>query len=294
MTATSIDLTPGSDAWLTKITASKVAAILGVSPYDSPRSMWHKMHGDLPREEANSVQRRGHYLEPGVLTWWTDQYGLTDDQIDRQVVFHLDDWGAATPDAVATIDGRLVLVEVKTARNPDEWGAPGTDEIPTHYLIQVFWQMHVSGIHECRIAVLTAFLEFAEYVVQYDAAVGQMLEAACWAFLQTLRAGTPPAVDGSEATYDALRTVFREVDDSTVQLQQELAHEYVAAKTALKSAEDRERAAKSAVIEVMRDARYAEYAGVRVARRQNNKSGTSLVQVAKSLPTLTSEGHADV
>lgn len=284
MTTTELDLTPGSDAWLSRITASKVAAILGVSPYDSPRSMWHKMHGDLPREESNAVQRRGHFLEPGVLAWWMDSYGLT--EVEEQVVFHLEDWGAATPDAVASIDGRLVLVEVKTARNPDEWGTPGTDEIPTHYLIQTFWQMHVSGIHEVRIPVLTAFLDFAEYVVVYDPAVGQMLEDTCRAFMGSLQANTPPAIDGTEATYDALRVVFRELDDSTVQIDPEVAHEFVNAKAALKDAEARERAAKSVLIEVMQDAKYAEHNGIRVARRQANKSGTSLVQVAKSLPSV--------
>ena len=42
------DYTPGSPAWTRRITATKVAAILGVSPWDSPRSMWAKMRGEMP------------------------------------------------------------------------------------------------------------------------------------------------------------------------------------------------------------------------------------------------------
>ena len=36
---------PGSASWLRQVTASKVAAILGVSPWHSPLSMWRLMKG---------------------------------------------------------------------------------------------------------------------------------------------------------------------------------------------------------------------------------------------------------
>ena len=66
-------LDPGSPGWLRLMTASKVAAILGVSQWDSPRSMWHRMRNELPAEPQSTVQSRGHYLEPAVLAWWADQ-----------------------------------------------------------------------------------------------------------------------------------------------------------------------------------------------------------------------------
>ena len=39
------DLQPGSPDWQTRMTASKVAAVLGLSPWESRFSLWHRMSG---------------------------------------------------------------------------------------------------------------------------------------------------------------------------------------------------------------------------------------------------------
>lgn len=286
-------LDPGSPGWLRLMTASKVSAILGASPWESPRSMWHKMRNDLPEETQTAVQARGHYLEPAVLAWWADEH-----QVDRtnpdlwrtQPLYLSDGWAAATPDAEAFVDGMLVLVEAKSARELEEWGAPGTDEIPAHYLFQAYWQMHVSGIHVCYVPIIGTFLDFAEYRVTYDPEVGEQLEQVCRAFMDSLRDDRPPALDGSTATYDALRKLYRTIDDSTVEITPAMAREYVEALGARKDAEARERSAKSAVLEQMGETRYAMCGGVKVARRQPNKTGFQLNQVAKTTDDLPTEG----
>lgn len=292
MTMTALE--PGSRAWLRLMTASKVAAIVGVSPWESPRSMWHKMRNELPKEAQTSVQSRGHYLEPAILAWWRDQHPEFV-ELDEQPVFEMDGWAAAIPDAaVHELDENgawtgeyIALVEAKSARDLDDWGTPGTDEIPPYYLTQIFWQMHVSRVPVCYVPVISRFLDFAEYVVHYDAAVGNALEARCLAFYESLTECEPPALDDSVATYDALRKLYRTIDDSTVQIDHAIAHEYLEASAAKKSAEARERAAKATLLELIGESRYAECLGVRVARRQPNKTGFQLNQVAKSTADLT-------
>jgi predicted phage-related endonuclease len=287
------DLQPGSPGWLRLMTASKVAAILGASTWDSPRSMWHKMRHELPDEPQTAVQSRGHYLEPAVLAWWADEHGVdrTDpDQWRTQPLYLSGGWAAATPDAEALTNGALVLVEAKSARELEEWGVPGTDEIPSHYLIQSYWQMHVSGIHVCYVPIIGTFLDFAEYVVTYDAAVGAELEQRCRAFMDSLRADRPPALDDTVATYDALRKLYRTIDDSTVEISRGTAVEYLDALADRKAAEARERAAKATVLDLMGAARFATTGGVKVARRQPNKTGFQLNQVAKSSTDLPTEG----
>lgn len=281
---------PGTPTWRRLMTASKVAAILGVSQYDSPRSMWHKMRNELPAEEQTDVQSRGHYLEPAILAWWADRHGV--DRTNRSAwinhpAFYMDGWAAATPDAQATLDGDLVLVEAKSARDMDEWGAPGTDEIPTKYLFQAYWQMHVSGVHTCYIPVIGAFLDFEEYVVVYDREIGATLERRCLEFYESLKANEPPELDDSGATYDALRKLYRTIDDSSIEIPFDDAREYLDAKADLKAAEARERKAKSTVLDLMGEHRFATCAGVKVARRQANKTGFQLNQVAKSSADLT-------
>jgi predicted phage-related endonuclease len=298
MTATTeTRLEPGSPGWLRLMTASKVAAILGASKWDSPRSMWHKMKNELPTEVETAVQSRGHYLEPAVLAWWRDKHDAA--AYTHQPLFTLNGWAAATPDASANIlEGdtpRTVLVEAKSARELEEWGQPGTDDIPGEYLIQCYWQMHVSGIHRCYVPIIGTFLDFEEYVVDYDPEVGALLEERCREFMESLAAATPPPLDDHPATYDALRKLYREIDDSEVEIPHAVAVEYLTALTERKAAEARERKAKATVLDLMGTTRYATTGSVRVARRQPNPTGFQLNQVAKSAADIPdpidSEGH---
>lgn len=277
---------PGSPEWQRKITASKVAAILGVSPWDSPRSVWHAMRGELPREEASEVQKRGHYLEPAILAWWRDQHDVSDNAFEwtNQPTFALGDWAAATPDALAHFrDDQRALVEAKSAAYDDDWGDPGTDAIPTYYLVQVWWQMHVSGVHRCYVPVLTSRLRFAEYVVDYDAEIGADLERRMRAFYDSLAADVPPPLDDSVATFQSMRRLHPEIDlELTRELTREQAVDLVGWQYRAKQAEAPLRLAKSAALDVMGNARYATYLGVKVARRQpDGPDRTKFVVVAK-------------
>jgi len=286
------DLTPGSPEWNRRITASKVAAILGVSPWDSPRSCWHEMRGDVPRPESSQVMKRGHYLEPAILAWWRDQHDIKGvsvpfdgewwEQWNPQPVYELEDWAAATPDALAFIDGLPALVEAKSAAYDDDWGDPGTDVIPAYYLCQVYWQMHVSGVHRCYVPIIGPRLKFAEYVVDYDPAIGADLEQRMRAFYDSLAADVPPQLDDSVATFDVIRKLHKDIESGeSVELCESDAHDLVQCHAALKTAEAASRMTKSTVIDLMGRAQYATHNGVRIARRQPRGEDVTFVVVAK-------------
>lgn len=272
-------MTPGSPEWLRIVTASKVAAILGLSPWESPRSLWHRMRGDIPADEGNDATRRGHYLEPAILAWWRDQHpeyaGLTE-----QPTYTLGEWAAATPDARAetfTAADPPALVEAKSTAQ--EW-----DELPAYYLTQVIWQMHVSGIHRCHVPVIGPRLTFTEYVVDYapyaeDAAVIEMRAREFW---ESLASDTPPPLDDTVATYDAVRKVHPDIErGESVELDPDLARRLAEWCDELKSTEKAARLAKTTVLEQMGRAQYATCNGVRIARRQPRGDDVTFVVLAK-------------
>lgn len=271
-----MNLTPGSPEWLRIVTASKVAAILGLSPWESPRSMWHRMRGDLPREEGNDATRRGQYLEEGILAWWCDQHGVHG--YHDQPNYTLGDWAAATPDALAEADGREVLVEAKSTAQ--DWGG----ELPAYYLTQVIWQMHVSGIHRCYVPVLGPRLVFEEFVVDYAdyAEDAVLIERRAREFYDSLSSDTPPDLDDSVATYEAVRKVHPDINrGESVELTREQADDLVTFAHLAKETERSLRLAKSTVIDAMANAQYAEHNGVRIARRQPRGDQVSFVVVGK-------------
>lgn len=282
-----IDLTPGSPEWTKRVTASKVAAILGRSPFASPRSVWHQMHGDLPLWEGSDATRRGQFLEAGVLAWWRHKHGIGSPDFmpevwSEQPTYTLGDWAAATPDAVAAIgtdgeaDWRRVLVDAKTTSDFD-WV-----EVPVHYYAQALWAMHVSGIHEFRFAVLHGNLRFQEYVVEYDADLAAGIEAKCREFYDSLAADEPPPLDDTTFTYEAVRKVHPDIEPkAAVELDFDTAYDLAFECESLKVREARARLAKSAVLDRMGRAQYATHNGVRIARRQNGAHGVTFVVIAK-------------
>lgn len=292
------NLLPGSPEWQRLITASKVAAILGVSPWESQRSIWHQMRGEVEREPQTTVQARGHYLEPAILAWWRDQHP-EHAEYREQPTYTLDDWGAATPDATALCgteggaDWSRVLIEAKSARDMDEWGDPGTDVIPAYYLTQVYWQLHLSGAARCYVPVIGPWLEFHEYVVESDAEIGADLERRMREFYDSLQADEPPPLDDSTATFDVIRKMHKDIDKGeTAELSPDEAREYIEAMNAYRDADTRARAAKTLAYDRAGRAQYLTCQGVRIARRQANKTGVHLVQVAKTTELIDDETSA--
>lgn len=282
--------TPGSPEWSRLMTASKVAAVLGLSPWESPRSMWHIMRGDLDGQKDTAATRRGHYLEEGVIRWWLDQHP-TVDFVERQRHLTLGDWGAATPDLIGDDDGfgNAFVLDAKTSASADDWGTPGTDEAPAYYVAQAMWQLACRP--QAQVAYIAVLfgrpqLAFEEYVIQRDDDLIADIVAQCRAFYDSLSADAPPPLDDTVATYEAIRSLHPDIDrEAEVELTEDEARAFTLTKAQLDSWDAEHRAAKSALLERMGTARVAKHNGQVIARRQANKYGVSLVAVAKHTET---------
>lgn len=286
---------PGSPEWLRLMSASKVAAVLGVSPYQSPFSLWHEMKGLAPRGETTEVQKRGHLLEAAVLDWWYDRHAVIRGTGSRQHTARLDDWGIATLDDVVHTMSGFVGLEAKTTGSWDEWGQDGTDEVPAHYYAQCLWQLACDpNLSRVYVPVLGPRLDFREYVVERDDELITSVIDRCRQFYDSLEQDTPPPLDDHTATLAILRRMHPDIEDGAeVVIPDELAAEYVAADLAYKAAEDARRAAQSKVLAAAGTAQYIHAAsGLKVARRQPNRSSVSLVRVAKTIPTPAMEAAA--
>src|ERR1044072_1075722 len=214
-----VDLAPGSQAWASRVSPSKLAAIRGVSPWESPRSLWHKMRGDVPWGETNVDQERGHLLEAGVLEWWRRRHPAHTDWAD-QPSFTPAEWLVATPDAICTDSAERVLVEAKTSADYDAFGEPGTDEIPTYYLTQVYFAAHLAvlagePITRIYVPLLGPRLRFEEYVVEYDPEIGQQLMATAERWRDMLLTDEAPDLDDTVATFDVMRKLHPEIERGT-------------------------------------------------------------------------------
>lgn len=272
-------LEPGSAEWLQHMSASKIAAVLGLSPYESAFSLWHRMAGLLPSDDSSPHLARGHYLEPGILAWFRDQH--PDWTVELGGCWQHPDLPrfTASPDGTAYLpDGTAEGVEIKTAADDDEWGEPGTDEVPVGYRAQVIFQMDVVGTRRTRVAVLSAYLNLREYAIDYDADEAAFIRERGQAFLDSLPGGAAPRrpdIDSHDATYEAVRKLHPEIDrDRNVDLDTDLALRYLAAVAAEKTAKTELIAAKALLLDAMGTARTAKYLDRQIALRKPARGGS--------------------
>lgn len=273
---------PGSDAWMKYMTASKIAAVMGHSPYESRFSLWHRMAGTIPAQPDSEELQRGTLLEPAICDWWASKH--PDAKLYRSPMYrHRQwEWVAATPDRIIRYgDGREPeLLEAKTANNSWEWGEEGTAEIPPYYYDQTNWQMGVFGLTTCHVSALLSGLQFKEYTVKFDKDYFARQVGEGRVFMESLWAGEKPGIDpldGHMETYLAIRHLHPDIELETVEVPFKLALDAQDAVIAKDSIDERIRLLKIQLTDRMGTAKDAAIDGQKIARRQAKGEGAPYV-----------------
>lgn len=267
---------PGSAEWLSIITPSKVAAILGVSRWESPFRLWHRMKGNVPPEPPKDIFNVGHAFEAALAELWKlENPGW---QLSPGEVQIRNDFGFPT---LATLDRRArrgrarKAVQFKTARKLEEWGDFGSDQAPADYVAAEQWEMHVTGYTKqpAELMVMGPFFEHFTYRIPYEPYLCMTIEQRCREFVDSLQADEPPDLDDSVPSYECVRQLHPEIEDREVQIDPELAAEYLDAARSHKESETRLRGLKTRVLDVLDGGHIALAGTYKVADRRPAKGG---------------------
>lgn len=271
---------PGSETWLAaregRLGASEIAAVLGLSKWQSPFSLWHFKAGNIPPQFDRPEMEWGRDLEALIARrfgrhhprWRLSRCGL---YVNRDRPYQV-----AQPDRVIhSGDRRLAALEVKTDRYSEEWGEPGSDDIPVYYRCQAMWQMDTFGWDTCHFAVLITGMDYREYIVRYDIGDALMMRAEACRFLEWLTSGTPPAIDEHTATYQAVRRLHPDVDNTDTEIDERLAADYVSAIADYSTAETQKQLVTTQLMDAMGNARRAVCNGTRIAIRVPGRNGAT-------------------
>lgn len=236
------------DEWLSArrktITATDIAAILGVHPYRTPHQVYLDKHGLEPEIQENGPMRWGSLIEPLIAQEFTRETGLATVQAGFTVCPTCEYFGA-TPDYLIGDDA---LLECKTAGQwpGKNFGQEGTDEIPDHYLCQVMWQLMVTGRSVGYLAVLIGGQRFRTFTIERDdELVRRMVFHAHRFWNEYVIAENPPPLSGHLPDTQAVNARFEETTDTVVRATSEIESLIVELGEALEA----ERQAKLAVQE---------------------------------------------
>lgn len=260
---------------------SEIAAVVGLSPWESRFSLWHRKRGSLGKKLMNDGMNWGTRLEPVICEafaeahpeFWTMDAG-TYRHSERA-------WQLGNPDrllypteGVTSKTMPLGLLETKTAHQYDahEWGY-GPEDIPPYYRCQVLWYLDVLELPLAHLAVLIGGSDYREYQIPYAADEAAWLREQGEEFWQSVTDGPAPDIDGSTATYEAVRALHPDIDGETVEIDPELHEWFQTSKAAAEQATAQHLAAKATLLDAMGHAQYAEVDGQRVYRRQSTGRG---------------------
>ena len=193
------------------ITATDIAAIVGVHPFRAPIDVWRDKMGIGVPFDGNARTEWGNKLEPLIRADYEQRHDVHVEVHGTMV--HPDyPWWMFTPDglvfrrAAALADRGL---EIKV-HNRDavtygrlEYGAPGTDEVPQHELIQCQWSMGGSKLDRWDLVMFDGAPN--EYAIERDDELLGMLQDEAEKFLvDYVYKKEPPPPDGSKAYDDFL------------------------------------------------------------------------------------------
>lgn len=283
---------PGSPDWHAArrdgLGGSEIAPILGLSPFESRFSLWHRKAGMAAPVQESPEMEWGKRLEPVILQKYRDEHPELDFRV-RNGTFAHDDrpWQIANPDLLA-VDR---VVEAKFSMFGDGWGEPGTDEIPPYYRTQVLWYCDTLGVDRADVIVLIGGCDYREFTVAYDEAEAAELRTAALEFLESIAQDDRPSIDAHSATYEVIREMHPEITEADVDLDDTLALGFIEAKAAEKAAKEQAQLATSLVADAMGQSKRALWGGRTIATRQARGDGHPYVVAARNL-TKTMEPAA--
>lgn len=199
------------------IGGSDAGTILGVNKWKSKTQLFfEKVNPELKQQVDNEYIYWGNVLEDVVAKEFEVRTGKKVRKNNKMLRHPEHDFMLANLDRVVV--GEKALLECKTTSqyNIDQWK---DDEIPASYLCQIQHYMAVTGYEKAYIAVLCGGNQFIwKEVPRDDELIEIIINAEKDFWYNNVLAGVIPEIDGSDATKDFLNQMYKDIDETEVQL----------------------------------------------------------------------------
>lgn len=256
-----------------RVSASEIAAILGLSPYVSPFDLWwDKRSGEDSQAETKGM-RRGRRHEPMIIEDFEEEHPEFRVLPAGLIVNHDRPWQVCTPDGLVYEGDAepVAVIECKTDGDRSAWGEEGSDAIPVQYRCQVLWQLDTLGLNIAYVPVWFG-VEYKEYVVEYHEGDVKLMREAAERFLEDVRENRQPDIDSHTATRRRLKHLHPHLEDRTEEVPATLIRQYQRAKHLRDAAQERMNLAENRVRHLIGSAAKAEFIDADGKRRTMSHS----------------------
>jgi putative phage-type endonuclease len=211
----------------TGIGASEIAAVVGLNRYRGPIDVYARKLNLIPDEEAGEPAQWGNRLEQVIADAYAEEERIDPDTLWQPGTLRHPEHPVvlATPDRIRLSKrcmhsigpgahgarefwDRNVQVKTASLRVADRWGE-ADDDIPEEYLVQIQYEMAVTGLDQTDLPVLIGGNEMRIYRLRADAELQDSLIYQAERFWRDhVQKREPPPVDGTEHWTGFLRARF--------------------------------------------------------------------------------------
>lgn len=239
-----------------RLGSSDSAAILGVDPYRSAYDVYLSKIYALGDPEGREAIEIGNDFEEPLLRWAARELGV---EIETNVYVDGGD-GIRAAQLDALVVGKPQSMEGKTTSLADEYGDPGTDQVPDRVIVQTQKQMDLKDLELVWVPVLTARFDRLHrilYRVTRNERLIEMIRNRDREFWEQHVLPRKPPED-SVPSADVIARIER-VEGAVAQVDRDLVEAYERAALARKNAELTEDAARAEMLAAAEDAEILDY-----------------------------------
>lgn len=195
------------------IGGSDALGVLGLSQYSSRYSVWADKRGLLREQDDSEVMAWGRRLEPVIAEEFQQRTGI--EATTCGLMRHVErPWQLASVDRL-TADGGVLEIKTTSAYRAGDWD---DDQLADAAEAQLQHYLAVTGLEHGYAAALIGGQKLEiRHVERNDRLISLMVEAQAELW-QMVTDGTPPALDGSDATTRALAELYPHSVDQPVEL----------------------------------------------------------------------------
>ena len=269
---------------------SDAAAVVGLNAYASPYSLWAEKTGRVPGFAGNLATEVGTFLEEFVAQKFAQETGKKVRKCNQSFL------NSQYPFAIANIDREIVGedagLEIKTTDTLNLKKFKG-GEYPANYYAQMVHYLAVTGKQRWYLAVLIGNKEFKWFTVERDEAEIAALMTAEADFWELVKKDIPPAVDGTAATSDTLKSIYADSNDSVADLYSYASdlRQYMELKKQIKELETMAEELANRVKEFMGASGSGECDGFRVAWKTQTRNNFDRKRFEKENPDIDLTGY---
>lgn len=173
------------------IGSSDIAAVLGLSRWQTPLELWARKTGKVPEENLDEKEyvEWGKRLEGVVAEKFADENNVKLMAYKKRFTHPVYPFLSCELDRIITGTDEMVEVKTCTGWKAKEWEG---EDIPTEYILQVNFALGISGRKIGHVAVLIGGNTYKQKKVEFDPGLFDVMVKKAVEFMEKVKNDEPP------------------------------------------------------------------------------------------------------